>query len=139
MEGMSVQWSFKNKKLIFQTRTNTLGWVAIGINEEEELVGSNLITLSINEGQPIISDRYILGHGNHKAIEELDGQSHVTLNHSKKSANSVWFEFEVICSPTDPYHFQLRKGKTIYLTMAYSISPDFQHHSLKREIRKIIL
>lgn len=138
--GMTVEWTFINKQEVkFKLTTPTRGWAAIGLNVENSLVGSNLIMAAATCDSGIVSDRFVLALGNHKAVEELNISSQVKLSSATENNTGTTIEFTLNTKKSDAYHYALRAGDTLYLTMAYAHEDDFQHHSAMRTALSIIL
>lgn len=131
--GMTVEWTYLDKNHVkFNVSSPSSGWVAIGLNTEERLVGSNLIMTAASPNGGIISDRFIVGFGNHQAVEDLGAKSQVELLSAQNSNGGTTVEFILTTVAQDAYHFNLDKGETYYLTLAYSHDNDFMHHSAMR-------
>lgn len=137
--GMQVKWKLEQSQLIVQMKAPTKGWVAIGINEQGGLKGTNLIMGNIINEHCTISDRYIVGIGNHKAVESIGGQSHLHLLSAEEVEGNTLIQFSVRMEALDDYHYHLWEGKPIKLLMAYSQEDDFEHHSIMRTSVDIIL
>lgn len=138
--GMTVQWEFiDTNKIQFKVNTPSSGWAAIGINTENKLVGSNLIMASVSDFGNVISDRFVVGFGNHQSMRQLGVDSKIKLLSAKENKSGTEVIFEMASKATDNYHFNLQKGTTIFLTIAYSHDDDFMHHSAMRTIVQIIL
>lgn len=130
--GMKICWQFNHNKLDVKVFAPTKGWVAIGFNEENHLVGNNLIMGKIVDGQAIVSDRRIVGFGNHKAVEDIGGKNHLSNIGGKEDANGSLLQFSLTIESMDDFHYDLSKEKTLFLLIAYSESDDFEHHSRMR-------
>jgi len=138
--GMTVGWEFvDNTHIKFKLQAPADGWIAIGLNPKNQLVGSNLIMVSVTKEEQIISDRYVVGFGDHKSMSQLGGRSAVNLSNASNQNNVTKVEFIIETEPKDKYHFTLKPGKKIHLTMAFSNSDDFMHHSAMRTSVEIIL
>lgn len=138
--GMTVQWQLVDEHTMqFKLSAPSYGWVAIGLNPQDRLVGSNLIMASIRDELTTISDRYVVALGNHQAMSELGVESKVILIDAQESDSGTEIIFQLDTRGDDAYHYELQEGKPIYLTMAYSREDDFGHHSAMRTSTKIIL
>lgn len=137
--GMQVKWKIEQSQIIFQMKAPTNGWVAIGINEQRGLKGTNLIMGNIINEHCTLSDRYIVGIGNHKPVESIGGQSHIHVLSAEEAGGNTLIQFSVRMDASDDYHYQLREGKPVKLLMAYSQEDDFEHHSIMRTSVDIIL
>ena len=137
--GMTVKWIVLDNYIQFTLQSPKHGWVAIGINEEATLINSNLIMANVENNSPRISDRFVVSLGNHKAVTDLGGEKCVALINGNQSSEGTSITFNIKKHSGDNFHYQLREGQAYYLTMAYSLADDFQHHSIMRTATKIIL
>ncbi len=138
--GMTVQWEFVDEdKIKFTLKTPSTGWAAIGLNTKNSLVGSNLIMATASDRGSVISDRFVVGFGNHQSMKALGVSSKVELLSASVENGKTTIIFEMETEAEDKYHFQLRKGQKIHMTIAYSQEDDFNHHSAMRTSVEIIL
>lgn len=138
--GMTVSWIFdETGNIQFRLSAPLKGWVAIGINTEEQLVGSNLIMASVKGETLSISDKYVVGLGDPRDMEKLGAHSKASLISGQEDDAGTIVEFAIPAKSEDQYHFDLQKGKVIYLTMAFSVDDDFGHHSRMRTMVKVTL
>ena len=137
--GMQVKWKIEQSQIICQMKAPTKGWVAIGINEQRGLKGTNLIMGNIINKHCTLSDRHIVEIGNHKPVESIGGRSHLHVLSAKELEGNTLIQFSVRMDASDDYHYHLWEGKPIKLLMAYSREDDFEHHSVMRTSVDIIL
>lgn len=139
--GKGIGWHFAENgdKIIFDVSSPSHGWVAIGINTENRLVGCNLIMASAADDHGVISDRYVVGLGDHQSMEDLGAVSTARLLSYSESESGTHVTMITDTDTDDQYHHRLRPGDTIYLTIANSHHDDFMHHSAMRTIVKINL
>ncbi|MEL6863076.1 MAG: DOMON domain-containing protein [Bacteroidota bacterium] len=137
--GMKVSWAFEGEQLKVEVVAPTKGWVAIGFNEQDQLVGHHLIMGKVVGDQIYVSDRYIRGIGQHYAVTELGGISHLSQPSGQEDSGGTQIRFHIATSPKDAFHYTLEKGQTIHLLIAYSQSDDFEHHSAMRSALTITL
>ncbi|GLR17295.1 hypothetical protein GCM10007940_19100 [Portibacter lacus] len=137
--GMTVEWIFLDEKNIkFKVTSPEKGWVAIGLNTENELVGSNLIMAAVSDKQNLISDRYIVDFGDHQSVVSLGAESQVELISAVEGKKGTVVEFILKTKTLDEYHFNIARKQKFYLVMAYSREDDFSHHSAMRTSVEII-
>lgn len=137
--GMKVCWQFNDDKVDFEVFAPTKGWVAIGFNEKSDLVGNNLIMGNVENGKITVSDRYIVGFGNHQVVESLGGVNHLSNIEGKENEKGTTIRFSVLKTAMDEYHYDLLREKVFHLLIAYSQEDDFSHHSRMRTSIEIVL
>lgn len=137
--GMKIYWQVETELVHFEVFAPTKGWVAIGLNDQSGLVGNNLIMGNVIEDQVMISDRYIVGIGNHQAVEKLGGQSHLSNLEGKENTVGTTLKFSIKKEAQDQFHYDLTRDKIFYLLIAYSQADEFDHHSRMRTSVKIEL
>lgn len=135
MAGITAQWHFDEEEhlLCIDLVTPGDGWIAVGFNNKRQFVGSNLIMASQANGLLTVEDQFITGMGEHPSVEQLAGTSHIAnAEMNQQHDGNQQLTLHIITQPTDNFHYILGSGKRIYLTLAYSSSPDFDHHSVQR-------
>ena len=133
VEGVRINWQYKKDRIHFQLEAPTKGWVALGFNKEEKLGNSNLIMGCVEGGVVRIEDQYILGPGNHQAVEIIGGKNVLDHTAGKEVGHKTFLSFSMPIDYVDTYHHALKPGKTIYLWVAYATHDDFGHHSVMRK------
>ena len=76
--GMTVKWEIKYERIHFEMEAPTDGWLAIGFNEKEGLVGTNLIMGAVKNNQVTMTDDFIVSFGNPQPIEKLGGNNQLS-------------------------------------------------------------
>ncbi len=137
--GMKISWSIKADQVHFEVFAPTQGWVAIGFNEKDKLVGNNLIMGNVVNGVCTISDQFIKGFEDHQAVETLGGQNHLSLISGQEDKKGTNIRFAIQSKAKDVFHYDLIKGKEFTLLIAYAQEDNFDHHSTMRTSIKIIL
>ena len=130
--GMLVSWEEKGEWLEIEMSAPTQGWLAIGFNEEDGLSGTHLVMAAIRGNEPELSDRYILGAGDHRALSDLGVRERLQLISGEENASGSRVSFRIPKHSTNEYHKNLLPGTSFYLLMAYSREDDFKHHSVMR-------
>lgn len=139
VNGMKFEWRFDEGKLVCKLTAPANGWLAVGFNTKKGLANTNLVMAAVVNGQTTISDRYILGAGDHREVVALGGTSAVTLLKGDEAGAHTSVHFEMNLVSLDDWHHVLEEGSSIHLLMAYSLEDDFQHHSIMREHLEITL
>lgn len=137
--GMSINYKYDQDSLFFEVSAPTSGWITIGFNKQQDLKGSLLIMCRVVNGKAEVVEHYTLGAGNYRPITELGGINASTRVKSSKRKGITIISFHTPSSPVDKYHKDLSEGNEFYITLAYSQSVDFQHHSIMRTNVKSIL
>ena len=130
--GMTVSWKFNEERIEFVVTAPTKGWVAIGFNEQNQLVGNHLVMGKVQAGEVTLSDRYVVGVGNHQAVESLGGINHLADIQGEERLLCTNILFSLPIKAMDDYHIDLVEHKQIHLLLAYSQVDDFEHHSIMR-------
>lgn len=73
VDGYRAQWYFESDDVVFEISAPTTGWVTIGFNPRNNIVGSNLIMGAVVDGRLILEDQFVTGVGIHPTISQLGG------------------------------------------------------------------
>ena len=131
-DGITFEWLFKDNRLHCRLMAPTSGWVAVGFNSMPGLKGTHLIMGAVDNDQIIISERFIVSHGNHQSIQSL-GRSQDLLTHGwKENAAFTEFQFSIPVKNSDAWRKDLIEGHPYHILLAYSMADDFEHHSRVR-------
>ncbi len=137
--NMTVSWEIRSDTLYVEAFAPTEGWVAIGLNTDDQLQGTNLIMGCVIKGEVFIEDHYIRRPGDHLPIISLGGKDALQHRTGKEDALGTTIRFQLPLKAVDKFHLHLEACKAYYLLMAYSQEDDFNHHSMMRTSVKIIL
>lgn len=129
---MTVEWEIRGEWLHVKMAAPTTGWVAIGLNPVEGLVGTNLIMATVEAGAVRLSDRYIVAPGDHRSIADLGGKSSLVLVEGSENKRLTTITVKMPLRASDRFHHDLEPGIKIHLLMAFSLEDDFMHHSVMR-------
>lgn len=130
--NMSVSWKIEGAFLHVSMSSPNQGWVAVGFNTADQLVGTNLIMAAVEKGKAVLSDRYIVAVGDHRSVADLGSRPTAKLVEGYENEQGTHITFSIPLKTMDKFHHVLEDGKTYYLLMAYSMEDDFQHHSMMR-------
>lgn len=129
--GMSFTWRINEKVLEGKLKSPAFGWVAVGFNDKPGIVGSNLIMTRCVNGEAYGEDQFVTGMGLHPTIESLDGHPGLAILDADEDEEGTWIYFQLDLTE-DGYHYLFEPGETCYLTLAYSVADEFDHHSRMR-------
>ncbi len=137
--GMQFSWEFQGEYMLCEISSPGKGWISVGFNEINEIVGSNLIIGAAEKDHFKMSDRYVVDFGQHESVLSL-GVNEALINREVIENNDgTKMKFKIKRNSNDDYHLTLKKGSEIYVWMAYSREDDFLHHSTMRTSVKLKL
>lgn len=130
--GMTFKWSIDEQAIHCEVFAPSKGWVAVGFNPDDGLPNTHLIMGAAEQDFYEISDRHIVGPGDHRSTIALGGSD--PLFHRKVTENNkgTVMSFSLPLEPNDRFHHRLKPGMEIHLLLAYSHSDDLDHHSAMR-------
>lgn len=139
VNGVDVAWRLDGPTLQFTISAPTSGWVALGLNSEDDIVGAELFMMRFAENGPEASHRYVAAAGDHRPVEAFGRDPIISDLAGRRLGGSVEFTLTL---RTDAASYQgppLKSGAQLWLIVAYSVSPDYDHHSRMREHVRIRL
>lgn len=138
-EGFHLEWTHEGDHVHFSLTAPTSGWVAIGFTEGSEITNSNLIQGCVVGDRVVVQDQFVTGFGEHPPVEALAVDSCISNEEGIQENGKTTISFSMITEKRDKLHYDLTEGKKINVWLAYSVSDDFEHHSRKRILRRIVL
>jgi hypothetical protein len=139
VNGMQVQWHLQGGNVHVRLTAPTTGWVAVGFNTRDDIVGTNLIMAAVQQGQVRIEDQYVVRAGEHPLVTTLGGISAVSNASGTEQNGRTSVSFTIAQHNSDRFHYNLTEAASIYLICAYSAEKDFGHHSMMRQHVAVVL
>lgn len=130
--GMQVSWKFSNSQIHFQMEAPTTGWLAIGFNTQENMTGTYLLMGKVENNQVTLVEHYTSSPGNYKPLTAYNVTTSVASIKGMESIHKTNVKFSLPIHPKNKYARELGEGNSYIMTLAFSQSDDFQHHSIMR-------
>lgn len=130
---MTCTYNLQGDSIEIELKAPTLGWLAIGFNSENSIVGSDLKQLTIRKEQVYYEDQFVQAFQTNPPDVSHGGESNVTIINGVEKAGSTTIKFRIPMQSTDKYDFKHCTEKDFWLILAYSQSDDFEHHSTMRK------
>lgn len=133
VNDMTFSYQLLEQEIIVELSAPTTGWIGLGFNTENNIVGSDLLLFHVVKGSVEGNDLFVKSFGNPKLDSELGGTNdiHALSGTEKNGWTSVRFKLPL--PSKDSFDFQHRKGQSFWLILAYSTHDDFNHHSRMRK------
>ena len=131
--GMSLTHRLVDDRVEFTLTAPTLGWLGIGFNNRNSIVGSDLYLLHVVDGKLAGQDMYVKGAGDPRLDSTLGGTHDLKLISGKEEDGQTTIVFSLPLVSADKNDFQLEVGKEMWLILAYSTHDEFDHHSRMRK------
>ncbi len=132
VEGMQVSWEHRDTSVEFVVKAPTKGWVAVGFNEVDSIVGAELIMAGVKGDETQSEHFYVVGPGDPRPVSSLNRVSMVTNAKGSVDKGAIEVTLRLDSGVDLNRSLSLRPGTRLYLILAYSVSPDFDHHSRMR-------
>ncbi|TAI46894.1 DOMON domain-containing protein [Flagellimonas allohymeniacidonis] len=139
VERMRISWEYQNDRVRFTASAPDDGWVALGFNGKNNIVGSNLIMVGVQGSKTTAEDFYVVSAGNPKPVATLGSKSQIEDITGEDKNGITTISFTLPIKAIDEYHKDLSAGKKLWLICAYSMEDDFDHHSRMRRHVQITL
>jgi hypothetical protein len=139
LQGFEASWHFEHEQVVFNISAPTGGWVALGFNQRDDIVHSNLVMGAVVDGELIIEDQYVVSPGKHPSVKAIGGEPAVFAAEGLEENGRTAISFHIPQTANDQFHYDLAPSQEIHLICAYSQEDDFAHHSRMRKHIKVTL
>lgn len=129
---MDIQWWYEKEELMVDVWSPARGWITIGFNEQDAIVGAELFMAGLHNGRPYLSERQVVAAGDHRAISSLGLQERARLIIAEEEEGRTHIQLAIRVSGDDRYQLILLPSSQLFLIAAYSVSDDLNHHSRQR-------
>lgn len=134
--SMTLAYEVQQDSLWLQLKAPTTGWLAVGFNGKNDIVGSDLLMFSVRKGLVFYEDQYVQAPRQHPADWELGVGSSIRMIEGTEAKGWTSVTFKIPLKAGDQYDFDHQEGKAFWLIMAYAFHDDFDHHSIMRKHRR---
>ena len=131
--GMSLTHRLVDDRVEFILTAPTTGWLGIGFNDRNNIVGSDLYLLHVVNGKATGQDMYVKAAGDPRLDQTLGGTDDLKIISGQEENNETTIVFSLPLASADQNDFQLEAGKDMWLILAYSAHDEFDHHSRMRK------
>ncbi|MEM1259640.1 MAG: DOMON domain-containing protein [Bacteroidota bacterium] len=131
--GITFTYEVVGDSLICKLDAPTNGWLGVGFNTKNSIVGSDLLLFNIVDGKASCTDLFVKGAGN--PVKDIDngGKNTITLLSSAERSSYSTITFSIPMDSGDSNDFIHEMEKEAWLILAYSVDDDFEHHSRVRK------
>jgi hypothetical protein len=136
--GMSVRWRHIPEGVEFVVTGPTAGWVAIGFNDHDSIVGAELFMAAVQDGVGVAEHHRVVAVGLHPNVESMgvpSALSHAEVALDERGSTVAHFVVQAEYVP----NVRLTRGEMLWLIIAYSVAPEFDHHSRIRSHVRITM
>lgn len=133
IQGMTFTYRVDENVLYGSLQAETKGWVGVGFNAENSIVGSDLYLFNIVNDKASGVDLYVKSAGNPLKDIELGGKSTFRILEATEGKKNTRVQFTIPLNSGDPYDFIHKVGEQYWIILAYSVADEFGHHSRVRK------
>lgn len=133
VSGISFTYTLTGTNLECTLTAPTHGWVGVGFNRKNTIVGSDLLLFHVVDGKTTSTDMYVKRLGNPVKDSLLGGRNSISVLDGTEGKHGTTIRFSIPLNSGDPNDFVHEIGKEFWLILAYSVDDDFSHHSRVRK------
>ena len=130
--GMEMSYEIFDDSVAVSLRGPTTGWVGIGFNDENNIVGSDLLLFHVIGDETVGLDMYVQGVGDPQEDILINGQHSIRILEGNEQAGQTRIRFSMALNSQDPNDYKHTLSEPFWLILAYAAVDDFKHHSLMR-------
>ncbi len=132
--GAQFSWRIADGQLGGVLRGPTTGWVGVVFGESPDMAGARVVLLRVQDGEPE-GRGAIGGRRGPRFLDPADEPIRITAGRERDGATTVAFAVPLRSS----HGPELAAGKKLFVSLAWSASDDWDHHSTRRGGRWIEL
>lgn len=131
IDGTTFRSWHANGRLISTFTAPTLGWVAVGFNNQQRLKGTRFVVGAMISNS-FYTEEHIAVVPGHPKVQELGLEAAVEDVMGSVSNHETTMQFSLPHLSVDSDNPTLLPGTSSYLMLAWSHQTDFDHHSAWR-------
>ncbi len=130
IEGMRASWRVQGEELVIELEAATTGWMVVGFNDRDAIVGADLKFVRVVDGVATLHDHHVVGPGDHRDDTLHGGSVEGRILEYAQADGRTRARVSLPLAPTDRHDRPLRSAG--WMILAWSVSPDLDHHSRVR-------
>lgn len=131
--GIIFTYKVEGEYLDCSLKAPTTGWIGVGFNQKNTIVGSDLLLFNVVQGKVSCTDLFIQGIGNPVEDALNGGGNTISLLDGREEGSTTQVHFSIPLNSGDVNDFVHKIGQEAWLILAYSVADDFSHHSRVRK------
>jgi hypothetical protein len=131
--NMDCTYEIKKDRLQIILSAPTEGWLAVGFNNQNSIKGADLLMFCVKGDEVIFEDQFVHAAGKHPEDSLCGGESNIRMESAAEESGRTIVEFSIPLSSGDKFGFVHQTGQDFWLILTYSVSDDFDHHSIMRK------
>jgi hypothetical protein len=130
-DGVRFAWSHRGGRLHAILEAPTRGWIAAGFNAAATLEGTRFVIAAVALAR-IVAEEHIALVPDHKRVELLGGAPALRDVEGAFATGVSRLRFSLPEAVPGPHPLDLGPGRRTHLMLAWSMAPEFDHHSAWR-------
>ncbi len=132
-DDFSFKWKVVGDSLRCMISANTVGWIAVGFDPDEEMLNANLIIGYVQTGTAYVRDDWGFSETSHTADVGLGGENNVTRVFGHQAMSKTEIRFTIPLNSQDAFDKVLTPGNTYEIIIAYGFNSDDNFNSMHQE------
>ena len=129
LEGMTAHWGRMGSEFHIELDAATSGWLLVGFNDRDDIVGADLKFVRVVDGKAELHDHHVVSVGVHQP-DQAPNEGKI-LSHAQSNGRTR-VRLQLPQNPTDIHDFKIPETGRFWMILAWSVSPDLNHHSRVR-------
>lgn len=134
--GMKADWALQEDALVVTLTAETTGWMVVGFNRDDAIVGADLKFVRVVDGVAELYDHHVIGIGDHRP-DAAPTEARILSHRQREGTTEVTLRLPL--EPSDPQDLRLPVDEDVWMILAWSVSPDLEHHSRVRRHHRVRL
>lgn len=141
INDFTFKWKIVGDSLRCMLLAPTTGWLAVGFDPTEEMLGANFIIGYVNDGTTYVRDDFGVSENMHSADIGLGGDNHVTRVFGHEEGGISEMRFTISLNSGDAFDRILIQGQTYKIIFAYGFNgaDDFNTIHEEKESLEILI
>ncbi len=124
VDGIVFAWKVADENLNVKISAKTTGWVGIGFNPTNKMLGADYVLGYVKNGKVKVRDDYGDTERAHRSDEKLGGTDNVTLVGGEEKGGMTTVEFSIPLNSGDKYDTVIDPAAETVVLLAYGAGRD---------------
>lgn len=133
---MEIAWEFAREDedplVTFTISAPTTGWLAIGFARHDAIVGAELVMMRLEPSGAHAENHWVTAAGRHPRVEAVGLESRIVAVAGSRRGDRTELRVALRQHAGGADRLALTPGSSLVLIAAWSVAPEFDHHSRVR-------